>query len=50
MFILFFVCQLLTGFDSKFVNTLYLDKVIEKDAIIQAISRTNRIYDNLEKR
>ena len=43
------VDQLLTGFDSKFVNTLYLDKVIEQDAIIQAISRTNRVYDNLEK-
>ena len=43
------VDQLLTGFDSKFVNTLYLDKVIEKDNIIQAISRTNRVYDNLEK-
>lgn len=43
------VDQLLTGFDSKFVNTLYLDKVIEKDSIIQAISRTNRVYDNEEK-
>ena len=43
------VDQLLTGFDSKFVNTLYLDKVIEKDNIIQAISRTNRVYDNEEK-
>lgn len=41
--------QLLTGFDSKFINTLYLDKVIEHDAIIQAISRTNRVYDNDEK-
>lgn len=43
------VDQLLTGFDSKFVNTLYLDKVIEHDSVIQAISRTNRVYDNLEK-
>ena len=43
------VDQLLTGFDSKFVNTLYLDKVIENDNIIQAISRTNRVYDNEEK-
>ena len=43
------VDQLLTGFDSKFVNTLYLDKVIEQDTMIQAISRTNRVYDNLEK-
>lgn len=43
------VDQLLTGFDSKFVNTLYLDKVIEEDKMIQAISRTNRVYDNKEK-
>lgn len=44
------VDQLLTGFDSKFVNTLYLDKVLEQDNMIQAISRTNRVYDEYEKR
>lgn len=43
------VDQLLTGFDSQYVNVLYLDKVMETDALIQAISRTNRIYDNNEK-
>lgn len=43
------VAQLLTGFDSKFINTLYLDKVINGHNIIQAISRTNRVYDMEEK-
>lgn len=38
------VDQLLTGFDSKWVNTLYLDKVMKGKSFIQAISRTNRIY------
>lgn len=35
-----------TGFDSKWVNTLYLDKVIENESksIIQAFSRTNRLF------
>ena len=35
---------MLTGFDSKWLNTLYLDKVIEYESIIQAFSRTNRIF------
>lgn len=43
------VDQLLTGFDSKFINTLYLDKFIAKHDMIQAISRTNRVYNNREK-
>lgn len=47
--IIIVVDQLLTGFDSQYVNTLYLDKVLEMDNLIQAISRTNRIYDSLEK-
>lgn len=38
------VDQMLTGFDSKWVNTLYLDKVIEYERIIQAFSRTNRVF------
>lgn len=42
--ILIVVDQMLTGFDSKWVNTLYLDKVIEYESIIQAFSRTNRIF------
>ena len=37
------VNQLLTGFDSKWINTLYLDKVIEYEQFIQAASRTNRL-------
>lgn len=43
------VDQLLTGFDSKYINTLYLDKKMDTDALIQAISRTNRVYDAEEK-
>ena len=43
------VDQLLTGFDSVYVNVLYMDKEMEYDNLIQAISRTNRIFDNDEK-
>jgi len=38
------VDQLLTGFDSKWINTLYMDKEQERKNLIQSISRTNRIY------
>lgn len=38
------VDQLLTGFDSKWINTLYLDKRLQGKNLIQAISRTNRLY------
>ena len=38
------VDQMLTGFDSKWVNTLYLDKVLRYENIIQAFSRTNRLF------
>lgn len=37
------VNQLLAGFDSKWINTLYLDKVIDYEQYIQAVSRTNRL-------
>lgn len=47
--ILIVVDQLLTGFDSQYVNTLYLDRVLETDKLIQAISRTNRVFDKEEK-
>lgn len=40
------VNQLLTGFDSKWINTLYLDKKLEYENIIQAFSRTNRLFGN----
>lgn len=38
------VNQMLTGFDSKWVNTLYMDKLMEYADIIQAFSRTNRLF------
>lgn len=44
MDLLIVVDQMLTGFDSKWVNTLYLDKVIEYENVIQAFSRTNRLF------
>src|SRR5699024_7917986 len=36
--------QLLTGYDSKFINTLYVDRSLALQGLIQAYSRTNRIY------
>ncbi len=42
--ILIVVDQMLTGFDSKWVNTLYMDKLIEYENLIQAFSRTNRLF------
>lgn len=42
--ILIVVQQMLTGFDSKWINTLYIDKVLEYQNIIQAFSRTNRLF------
>ena len=42
--LLIVVHQMLTGYDSKWVNTLYLDKVLEYEHIIQAFSRTNRLF------
>jgi len=44
--ILIVVDQMLTGFDSKWINTLYLDKVLEYHNVIQAFSRTNRLFGN----
>jgi len=41
--LLIVVDQMLTGFDSKWINTLYLDKVLRYENIIQAFSRTNRL-------
>lgn len=42
--LLIVVHQMLTGFDSKWVNTLYCDKLLEYENIIQAFSRTNRLF------
>ena len=36
--------QLLTGYDSRFLNTLYVDRDLKLQSLIQAYSRTNRIY------
>ena len=36
--------QLLTGYDSKYLNTLYVDRNLELQDLIQAYSRTNRLY------
>ena len=41
--LLIVVDQMLTGFDSKWINTLYLDKVLMNERLIQAFSRTNRL-------
>lgn len=42
--LLIVVDQMLTGFDSKWINTLYLDKMLLYENIIQAFSRTNRLF------
>ncbi len=42
--LLIVVDQMLTGFDSKWINTLYMDKVLRYENIIQAFSRTNRLF------
>lgn len=39
------VNMMLTGFDAKKVNTLYVDKNLKHHSLIQAFSRTNRILD-----
>ncbi|WP_341490670.1 HsdR family type I site-specific deoxyribonuclease [Mesomycoplasma ovipneumoniae] len=41
--LLIVVYQLLTGYDSKYINTVYFDRVVENEHLIQAVSRTNRI-------
>jgi len=40
------VDMLLTGFDSKFLNTLYVDKNLKHHGLIQAFSRTNRVIND----
>ena len=47
--LLIVVDQMLTGFDSKWLNALYLDKILQYENIIQAFSRTNRIYNEQDK-
>ena len=40
------VDMLLTGFDSKFLNTIYVDKNLKYHGLIQAFSRTNRVLND----
>ena len=43
--ILIVVDMFLTGFDSKKLNTLYVDRNLQYHTLIQAYSRTNRVED-----
>jgi type I restriction enzyme R subunit len=43
--ILLVVNMFLTGFDSKWLNTLYVDKNLKYHGLVQAFSRTNRILN-----
>ncbi len=42
------VDMLLTGFDAKYLNTLYVDKNLKHHGLIQAFSRTNRILNGIK--
>lgn len=44
--IIIVVDMLLTGFDSKYLNTLYVDKNLKWHGLVQAFSRTNRILND----
>ncbi|WP_370477203.1 type I restriction endonuclease subunit R [Tamlana flava] len=46
--VLLVVNMFLTGFDSKLLNTIYVDKNLKYHGLIQAYSRTNRILDELK--
>ena len=46
--ILLVVNMFLTGFDSKLLNTIYVDKNLKYHGLIQAYSRTNRILDEVK--
>lgn len=46
--VLVVVNMFLTGFDSKHLNTLYVDKNLRHHGLIQAYSRTNRILNELK--
>lgn len=48
--ILLVVNMFLTGFDSPKLNTLFIDKNIKYHNLIQAFSRTNRLYDESKDR
>ncbi len=46
--VLLVVNMFLTGFDSKTLNTLYVDKNLQYHGLIQAFSRTNRILNDIK--
>ena len=46
--VLLVVNMFLTGFDSKLLNTIYVDKNLRYHGLIQAYSRTNRILDEVK--
>ena len=41
--------QLLTGYDAKRLNTLYVDRTLELQGLIQAYSRTNRVFGSTKE-
>ena len=43
--LLLVVDMFLTGFDSKYLNTLYVDKILQYHGLLQAFSRTNRVFN-----
>lgn len=47
--LLIVVDQMLTGFDSKWISTLFLDKMLKYEHLIQAFSRTNRVFGEDKK-
>lgn len=47
--ILIVVNMFLTGFDSKYINTLWVDKNLEYHGLLQSFSRTNRILNDVKK-
>jgi len=47
--ILLVVNMFLTGFDSKLLNTMYVDKNLKYHGLLQAYSRTNRVLNEKKK-
>ncbi len=47
--LLIVVNMFLTGFDSKWLNTLYVDKPLKYHGLVQAFSRTNRLNNEKKK-
>ena len=46
--LLIVVNMFLTGFDAKTLNTLWVDKNLKYHGLLQAFSRTNRIYNSVK--